>query len=194
MLKLYIFFIAILLSFIACKENEKIILNKNQFTIVPIDGFLGVKWGESINDVKAKLKDRSPNALKSPSDSPFDLMYFSGFELLNTKISSVHFSFSSNGFSNSFAMFNNFSDSEAEQFLTSLENSLTSKYGQPYAKSNSLIAWQSKDSCSISLSLSKNNISVFYENQKLYNESKIEKDIYRQEQEKIEAEKKNSDI
>lgn len=146
----------------------------------PIEGFIDIRWGESLQETKKKLQKRNPKASLF-QETPYELMYDEGFEMFGSE-TTLTLEFSSKGFSSGFVFFKY----ESSYLLNQLKESISAKYGPANEVYNDKFKWNSPlDSTGIWLDTG----VLLYYNKRLDELHDKEIQQYESQQKKREADK-----
>ncbi|MBU2446072.1 MAG: hypothetical protein KJ666_10975 [Bacteroidetes bacterium] len=206
MKKLFSILIVAMSIFAACNETlkdaEQVVDTHHIVDANSIEGFLGIKWGTPIDSAKLMLLQRNPTARIS-TENPYSLVFLDfprevdcPFKIFDTKMNYLSLEFSSHGFCSAGASFDKLTDYQSTALYLKLKETLESKYGQPsklipYDNDWQFASWHSRDSCSIIISIDRdddNRVFLLYSNEVLSKTRDAEKAEYynRLEQQKKE--------
>ena len=144
---------------IGCGNNDKLkIINESVYS-PDIDGFMGIKWGESEISVKQKIISREESPKIDTMSTPFYLkvnnIKFADRRIAGT-YESCNFRFCSKGFYSGAC----FMDGESEDFPKKLKSLIIEKHGQPWKGNNDKDSffWRTRDNNTIYLSWNRSRI------------------------------------
>lgn len=134
-----------------CCQGKQDEVKRGTLTTKPIEGFLGIKWGQSLEDAKAQLvllSETTPSFILC--DSFFCVATRLEVHLADETITAIRLESYSKGCYHALITFANGSTDQVYQHL---RQTLVDKYGDPTGENSSrnFCIWDDKDSCYVAL-------------------------------------------